>query len=207
MYQDIECDWVLVTAPAQEPISLDEAKLHAGIVQDDDNLLTAAYLKAARLSCESYLGRGLFTQTMRAQFSAFADILWLPLAAPLQNDPNANPSTAPVVQYYDDAGVLQTLATSYYVVDTTSTPGRIVRAPNQTWPSVQGDRLAGSVVVTYVVGWTSVDDIPEDIKQGIRVYVAGFDGNRVDVVSEKAARACWLGAGQVFWRPPAWRCQ
>lgn len=204
--REIRGEWTLVTGPAEEPIPLTEAKLHASIVQDDDNVLVDAYLRAARQAAELHLGRGLLTQTWAAQFSGFADEMWLPMAAPLQNDPDATPSTAPVVQYYDVDGVLQTLATSSYLVDTRSEPGCIRRAPNQSWPSVQCDRDR-PVVITYVCGWTNADDVPELIKQGIRVYMAGVESDRAGaaVGSVAAAERCWDLAGRVHWRPPQCR--
>ncbi len=207
MYQrGIQCDWTIVTAPAQEPISLDEAKLQASIQQGDENLLINGYIKAARSACENFLNRALFTQTWRLSLSSFADVIWLPMAAPLQNDSGANPSTAPVVEYYDADGAQQTLATSYYLVDTTSEPGRIVRAPNQTWPTVQSDRLTGRVTITYVAGWSSVDDIPENIKQGIRLFVAYQDADRIGGLdgdnARRAAEALWSSAGHVYWKEP-----
>jgi uncharacterized phiE125 gp8 family phage protein len=201
MYRAVECDWSLVTAPAQEPLSLDDAKLHSSVTQDDENLLIAAYITAARKACEGFLNRALFTQTWKLQLSAFADVVWLPMAAPLQ-------SVTSVV-YYDTAGTQTTLSSSNYIVDTTTTPGRIVRAVDVTWPSIQSDRLTGRVVITYVAGWSSVDDIPENLKQGIRLFVAYQNADRIGSAdadaSRRAAEALWMSEGQVFWRPPECR--
>lgn len=192
-----DCEWALVTSPAQEPLSVDEAKLQASITQHDDNLLIAAYIRSAREAGQNFLNRAFFTQTWKLQLAWFDDVIWLPMAAPLQSTP-----TPPTVQYYDENGTLQTLATTYYDVDTTSEPGRIVRKPNQTYPSVQSDRLR-PVIITYVCGWSTVDDIPEPIKQGMRVYVAALDADRLDAeAARKAAEILWIQAGQVFWRPP-----
>jgi uncharacterized phiE125 gp8 family phage protein len=200
MYE-IAADWTLVTPPTIEPLSLAEAKQHAVIVQTDDDVLISAYIVAARQAAESYLGRGLLTQTWRLQLSAWADAIALPMAAPLQSAP-----TAPLVQYYDQSGVLQTLATSFYIVDTTSEPGRILRAPNQILPFVQYDRL-DAITITYVCGWTAAAQVPELIKHGLRLYIAAQDADRTggDASSEtarQAAAACWRTAGPIYWRPP-----
>jgi len=194
--EERDCEWSMMTAPAQEPLTLDEAKLQASVTQDDENLLVVGYLKAAREAAQSFLNRALFTQTWKLQIAGFDDVIWLPMAAPLQSVTS--------VQYYDENGTPQTLATSYYDVDTVSEPGRIVRKPNQTYPTVQSDRLR-PVTVTYVCGWTDVDLIPEAIKQGIRVYLTAFEGGRAGQtfdIAQKAAEACWIQAGQVFWRAP-----
>jgi hypothetical protein len=53
------------------------------------------------------------------------------MAAPLQS--------VTTVKYYDASGVLQTLASTVYQVDTVSQPGRIVLAPTQIWPTVQAN--------------------------------------------------------------------
>lgn len=202
MTYEIACDWALVTPPAEEPISLDEAKSQASIHSNDDNGLIGSYIVAARQAAETYLQRALFTQTWQLQLTDFADIIWLPMAAPLQSVTS--------VKYYDSAGTLQTLSTSFYTVDTTSEPGRVLRAPNQVWPSTQADRLV-VVIITYVCGKSSVADIPEAVKQGIRLHVSASDADRNGGAAEsrmtvKAAESCWNVYGQVWWRPPSrWR--
>ena len=187
----------LVTAPTDEPITLAEAKAQARITDDHSNGLLRSYIQTAREAAEQILGRGLLTQTWRQERADFADVMWLPMAAPLQNDAGASPSTAPIVEYYDTDGTLQTLATSVYDVDTVSRPGRIVRAAGQSWPAVQCDRQAGRVRITYVVGWISPAEVPEQIKQGIRSYVTALDADR-DGMHERAEEArfaaerCWM---------------
>jgi len=188
----VRWDWLLVTRPAQEPITVDEAKAHARITHSRENALVDAYITAARQMFESYTNRAAYTQTWKVQLSGFVDVMPLPMAAPLQNAPLANPSTAPVVQYYDVDDVLQTLDDSYYIVNTTTTPGQIERAPGMSWPSVQCDRKY-PVLVTYVAGWSDVTAIPELVKHGIRLWVASQDCDRTgeSQASQNAARALW----------------
>lgn len=202
-HRQVRVAYDVLTQPVLEPITLDEAKRQARIPDDESNGLLVSYIAAARQAAEECLGRGLLTQTIRMWLSEFVDIMPLAMAAPLQNDANA--STAPVITYYDGDGVLQTLASSYYVVDTTSRPGRIVRAPNKTWPTTQFDRLAGAVFIDYVVGWTTPDDVPERIKQGMRMYLTYLDADRDGMAPEAAlaraaAEACW--SDRVYWHEP-----
>lgn len=192
----------LVTAPTEEPLTLAEAKAHLVISQDDDDALLSAYLSAARAAAESWMERAILTQTWRLQLAAFAETISLPMAAPLQNDAGATPSTAPAVQYYDSAGDLQTLPTTYYLVDTTSTPGCLRRAPNQVWPAVQSDR-ARPVLVTYVCGWTAPGAVPEVIKQGMRLWLAGAEADRTEAAgagaaARRGAESLWTLAGRVY---------
>ncbi len=190
----MHAEWTRTAAPAQEPLTLDEAKSHLIIHQDDDDLLIDAYLRAAREAAEQYLGIGLFTQTWKLTLQAFADVIWLPMASPL--------ASVTSVKYYDADGTLQTLSASSYIVDTVSTPGRIVKAPTYTWPTVQSERLM-PVEITYVCGWSSTDLIPELIKQGIRVYLTGLEGQRGDpALAKQAAESLWRAHGAVRWIPP-----
>jgi len=188
--------------PAKEPVTLGEAKAQVRQTLTTEDTYITALIVAARNRAEAYLSRGLYTQTWKLVQDRWSDAIWLPNAAPLQNDAAANPSTAPVVKYYDDAGVLQTLATSAYVVDTSSEPGRIVLAPYQIWPVLQATR-AGAVEVTYVVGWTTVAAIPQAIKLGIQLLIAHWYANRGDHsgnVPEDVA-AVWAPY-RTYWRPP-----
>lgn len=193
------CEWIQVTAPTEEPITLDMAKRHARITHDDEDQLIQSYIVAGRQAAEEYLGRGLLTQTWKLTLEEFAEAIWLPMAAPLQSVTS--------VKYYDIAGVLQTLSPAVYLVDLVSRPGKIMRGVQQAWPGLQGGRLGGRVEIAYVVGWTAKDLIPERIKQGIRSYVGYLDSDRegLDVDANRAlaaAQACW--SDRVFWKSPAW---
>lgn len=186
-------DWSLVTPPNQEPLTLDEAKAQAQVYVSDDDALIDDFLRAAREMAELYLGRGLFTQTWRYVQDTWSDVMWLPMAAPL--------ASVTSVQYYAADGTLTTLASSSYLVDTTTQPGRLVRAPNATWPALQSDRGAARVIVTYVVGWSMVASIPSSIVHAIRVTLTDFYRRRA-VAEMPAAAVSLLAAHRVSWRPP-----
>lgn len=194
----------LVTGPAQEPISLDEAKRQARVRHDESNDLLRKYIVTSREAAEQCLGYGLFTQTWRLALDGFYDEMLLPMALRLQVG-----DSAPVVTYYDADGALQTLSASVYLVDTVHRPARLTRAPGMSWPSTQSDRMTGCVFVQYVVGWSDVNQIPERIKQGIRSYVTFLDldrdGTNPDAERAKAAaEACWIDT--LEWVPPEERC-
>lgn len=194
---EIGCVWTVTTAPTLEPISLDEAKRQARITDTDSDAILESYIATAREACEAYTNRGLLTQTVKAVYDDFAHVMPLPLAAPLQSVTS--------VKYYDSDGTLQTLATSVYDTDTVVRPGAVVLKVNQTWPALQGDRRNGRVEIIYVVGWTSALLVPEQIKQGIRMYVTYLDLDRdgMEVGAQNArlaAERCW--ADRIHWTPP-----
>lgn len=197
---DIPCSWVRTIDAVLEPLDLDELKAHARITDTSSDTLIETYGIVARQACEAYLGRGLLTQTWQLTLDDFADVIPLPMAAPLQ--------AVTSVTYYDENGVQQTLATSVYGVDTNARPGAVVLKVDQAWPALQSQRLNGRVTVTYRVGWESADEVPELIKQGLRMYVTYLDLDRAGTElraadARQAAERCWVD--RITWTPPQ-RC-
>lgn len=193
---EVGCEWTLTTAPVLWPITLDEAKQQTRITDTAQDALLTSYIKTATQEAEDYMARGLLTQTWTLMLQDWADLIWLPMAAPLQS--------VTTVKYYDTAGVLQTLASTVYTVDTVSRPGKIGRGPSQVWLPLQGDRRTGRIEIVYLVGYTAISQVPERIKQGIRLYVGALAMNRegIDDASRTAAESCW--SDRVFWKPPQW---
>lgn len=180
--------WRRTEPPGQEPITLTEAKLQIRVNHTLDDALINSEIQAAREEAERVLGRGLLTQTWECALDRWFDEIPLPYAAPLQSITS--------VRYYAEDGALTTLPPTVYEVDVTSLPGRLWLAAGQAWPTLHGDRLAARVVITYVVGWTSPDLVPERIKTGVRMYVGylyqnrdGFEPLASD--ARDAAVACW----------------
>lgn len=187
------CAWIRTVEPAIEPITVDEAKLQARITHTTEDALFFSWIRTARQAAEDYLSRGLLTQTWKLTLDRFVEVIALPMAAPLQSA---------TVAYYDSTGVLTTLAPTVYLVNTTSRPGCIERAPSQSWPAVQSDRW-GAVEITYVVGWTTADLVPETIKQGIRAYVAYLECDREGADGTAALQAAHsLWSDRVWWTEP-----
>src|SRR3954462_13141 len=111
---------VLVPAPATEPLTLAEAKLH---LRENDTTsqdgLIADLARAARQFVENETGRSLITQQWRltlARFPAFGECIRL-----------GRPPLISVesLKYYDSSGALQTLSPSAYYVDTSAAFGEI----------------------------------------------------------------------------------
>ncbi len=56
---------VVVTAPAESPVSLAEVKVHLRVDDDTEDALLGAMIRGAAETAELYLGRSLMTQTLR----------------------------------------------------------------------------------------------------------------------------------------------
>lgn len=189
----------LLTAPGTEFISTADAKVHLKTSISAEDSLIDRMVKGVRNDVEEYLGRGLFTQTWKYVQDDWTERISLPYAAPLQSVTS--------LQYYDESGTLQTLDSGVYIVDTLQALGEIRRAPNQVWPTLQADR-AGRVIVTYVVGWDDVANLPPGILDGLYLLLARRWAGRGDAAPDGSgpldcapAEAC-LAKHRRFWAPP-----
>lgn len=167
----------LVTAPASEPVSVAEARLHLRTEDDGEDGLVAALISAARHHAEEFTGRALVTQTWDLTRDAFpcdgADYIRLG---------KGRVQSVASVTYLDEAGESQTWDSSNYAVDTASEPGRLALAPDVFWPSTQSGRI-NAVTVRFVAGYGAAAAVPAAIKQAILLLVGHWYVNREAVVT------------------------
>ncbi len=189
----------LTTGPASLPVSLQEAKEHLCIDEDqtDGDALIVAYLSAAVSACEKFTGRALISQT----WTLFRD------AWPYQSAPGAisegwseGPSTNLIIgarelrlprpplqsithiKTYDDSDVATTYAASSYFVDSASVPGRIVIRDGSAAPAPT--RTANGLEIRFVAGHgDNAGDVPEELRTGILQLVAHLFEHR-EVVTD-----------------------
>lgn len=167
----------LVTAPAAEPLTLAEAKLHLRVDSDDtsqDTLITSLIV-AAREAVEEHTRRALVTQTWDYVADAFPDgdepiLVGKP---PLQS--------VTTLQYVDADGVLQTWAASNYVVDTATIDGAIRLAYDVSWPSAREQYNA--VQVRVVAGYGLAAAVPASIKAAMLLLIGHLFEHRESVVT------------------------
>lgn len=189
----------LVTAPAEEPVTLTEAKLHLRVDIDADNALIATEISAARRWVEGYTGRSLVTQTRRLWLDQFPPCLcWQcrgrTLIGRRSQDlatihlPGGKVQSIAEVKYADVNGVVQTIAGTDYVLDAADDdrPARLYPAPDKTWPGTQD--IPSAVQVKYVAGFGLPSTglpavIDADYKQGILLFVGSMYENRESEVT------------------------
>jgi len=173
---------VLITPPSVEPVTLDFFKLWARIDSDitQDDPILCFLLTAARQYCEATLNWALITQTWQFNLDSFP---WYwdtnSIVGPSIDLPMPPLQSVTSLCYYDPSNTLQTLDPSDYVVDTNSTPGRIIRQYNIAWPITRW--RSDSVEITLVCGFgDSVSDVPSNIIQAICVMALYSYRNRGD---------------------------
>jgi uncharacterized phiE125 gp8 family phage protein len=187
---------VLVTPPVEEPLTVDEVKLHLRIEEDveDEDGLVDALIKAARVHVENETGRALLTQTWRYTlddrfpyqrgYYGFRDAPFVLIPSPVQS--------VSYVKYYNTGGILTTLPTSDYYVDIASDPGRIVVPYGLTWPGTLYPRPA-AVEVEYIAGYANPSLIPPTLKAAMKLIIGHLYENREGSVVGTTAMEVPLG--------------
>ncbi len=191
-------------APVANPVSLDEMKLHLRVSGTTEDELIRSQIDAATEWCEKYEGQAYMMRQYKVYLDGFKDEVYLPFPPLVAVDS---------VQYYDTAGSLQTLASTYYTVDTDSTPGRVYLAYNQSWPSTY--LIPKAVIITYTAGYattftavaatnvctvgnavfanldlvrvgTDQGDLPAPLAIGTNYYVGDVSGSTLQLHSDSA---------------------
>jgi uncharacterized phiE125 gp8 family phage protein len=160
---------VIKTPPAEEPVSLAEAKSFLRITDNDDDALIDSILSAIRHKAETWTRRLLITQTWTLWLDSVPEGLTLPIPlSPLQ--------TVKDIKTFDLANVESTFDPNKYFIDIASTPGRVALNDGQTWPTSL--RRINALELEFVAGFGSASIVPDAIKQGILQWVKLLFANK-----------------------------
>lgn len=176
----------LITPPAQEPVSLAEAKLHLRVDFPDDDSLIVAIIAAARQHAEMLTRRQLVTARWKLVLDRFPGAGWseVPTGEPFFLPGNAillpkSPLQAVLaIDYLDGGNVLQTLPETDYVVDAACEPARITPVAGAIWPGTLAQIAAVSVL--FDAGYGDASAVPEGIKAWIKLRVGSLYEHRED---------------------------
>ncbi|MFZ5762838.1 MAG: head-tail connector protein [Thermodesulfobacteriota bacterium] len=174
----------LITAPAAEPVSLAEAKLHLRVEHAADDALITALIQAARERAEAITRRALISQTWEVYLDEWPSegFIRLPMP-PLQSVAS--------VKYTDTDGVEHTF--SDWAADVASLPGRVVLNHGAAWPSVTL-RPVNPIAVRFVAGYGDAAAVPASIKAAMLLMIGHLYENREESVAGVSIAALPMGA-------------
>ncbi len=123
----------LVTPPAEEPVSLAEARLHLRVDMDDDDALIRSLITAARQAAETLTGRQLITARWKLVLDAFPgpSSMGVPVGASFSLPahailiPKCPIQSIVSIQYVDMSGAWPVMPPTDYTVDLACEPARI----------------------------------------------------------------------------------
>jgi uncharacterized phiE125 gp8 family phage protein len=160
---------ILITPPATEPLSLDDAKDYLRVAHTDDDALIAALITSARTHVEAQTRRALITQTWRHSRNAW------PATGRIEVPPAPLQALA-AARVYDAEGVAQAIDLESFVVDTISAPGMISFPP---WSVPGPGAKYGGIELDIVVGYgDAASDVPGPLKLAIEALLLHWYENR-----------------------------
>ena len=166
---------ILTTAANEEPVTLNDARTHLRISDDDrtEDALILGIISAARIEAERTLGRPLVEQSWTAKMDGFPDSDEIELPLP----PLVSVTT---VKYVDPDGELQTFSSAYYTVDTSGVCGRIYLNYGYSWPDIRLEPNA--VRIEFVAGYGDASAVPEDIRAWMLLRIGDRYEHREGIV-------------------------
>ncbi|MEI9803789.1 MAG: head-tail connector protein [Pseudolabrys sp.] len=158
---------ILLTAPAVEPLSLDEARAFLRVEHNDDDELIAALATGSRIHVEAQTRRAMITQSWRIMADAWPETGRLAIRpGPFQE--------VAAARVYDFDGTARAMDVQAFVPDRGASAIAFI-----PWTMPQPGRLAGGIEIDVTVGYgdTAVD-VPEPLRQAIRLLVGHWYENR-----------------------------
>ena len=173
----------LIIPPAEEPVTLAEAKAQCRVDGSEDDAFITALIHSAREMAEAQTGRALINQTLELVLDAF------PAAFVLRRPPIVSVVS---VKFLDAEGIEQTLDPADTLLDKDSEPGYLVPAYGKAWPVSYP--VPNAVRVRYVAGYGTPADVPQSIKQWMLLMIGTAYAHRETVLSGQITTL-----GREFW--------
>lgn len=160
---------ILITGPVAEPLSLAEAKTYLRVEHADDDGLIGALIVAARSHVESLTRCALLLQTWRVVRDAWPrDGRVIARIGPLR--------AVTAARVFDGAGNASDIDVGRFVTDAAA---GVIASPAWSLP-LPGRDVAGIELDVEIGFGASASDVPEPLRQAIRLLVAhGYDNRGV----------------------------
>lgn len=185
---------VLKTPPSNDVLSLEEAKKYLRVDETADDSEILAMIKSATRKVESIIDKKLCLQTWQIYFDQFAmssrnqwwdgsremaiselvspsrwiDLPFGPMKELVEFATFDNESPDPIVSDLTN-----------YIADTVGIYGRVALKLGAVWPTTILRPING-IRITGTFGYGSTDDVPDDIKQAVKIWVASLYEHRGD---------------------------
>jgi len=158
---------ILITPPVVEPLTLAEAKSYLRVETDDDDTVIAALIAAARLHVEAQTQTALITQGRRLVLDCWTERGRIPVRpGPLQ--------ALVAARVFDFDGHVRVIETQSFVPDTGSSILAFM-----PWAVPLPTRIAAGIELDVTVGFgDAASDVPEPLRQAMRLFIAHWYDNR-----------------------------
>jgi len=156
--------------PLAEPLTLAEALAHLRVSAGVEDAYITSLIPVVREACENRIERTLISTAWRLVLDGFpaSGVVELGMGPVI---------AVTSIEYLDQDGAEQTLATSAWDLDTFAEPARLYRAPGAQWPQTQATYNA--VTINYTAGYGATDEaVPASLKHWLLLALADLYENR-----------------------------
>lgn len=169
----------LLAGPAEEPVSLVEAKAFLRLDADAEDALVTTLIAAARLHVEGTTGRALVRQGWRAVLDAWpaGRAVTLPVAPLLE---------LTEIRVFDEQDDEHVISIGQFQAELGVVPARLLLPGTVSGMPELRERLG--IEIDHVAGFGNAADVPRDLKQAVLALVAHWFEHR-DAVADAAAPA------------------
>lgn len=198
---------ILITAPTEEPVSVDELRAHLRDVSDPDATLTRL-IKAATEYVEGATGIALISQVRELTLDSWPmtgdGLGWwdgeregaISSGAPRFVEFSRSPLISITsVTTFDEASSPSVWDASNYFADTGSRPGRLALNAGGVWPVAT--RSAAGIKIRYVAGHADPESAPNDLALAVLQIAAHWYQNR-ELVDYEGPNKVPMQAGRII---------
>lgn len=167
-----------ITGPSTQCVTLAEVRAFLRIDTTSDDYMLTAFIQSAESYAENYMKRSINKQRWELRLDEFPGDDEASADIELPRPPLTTVTSEVVISYVKDttAGDTTSLASTVYTVDYYSEPGIIYPAYDNEWPTPRDEKNA--VRITYYSGYSTPANVPEPIKQWVKLRVGSMYENR-----------------------------
>jgi uncharacterized phiE125 gp8 family phage protein len=158
------------TSAAETTISRQELADHLRIDDQAETDVLDAIILAAETYAEEITGRSFVSKTYLYTLERWHRLIILPR-------PPVTSITS--IQYVDNDGATQVLASNRYQLDAQGFVSCVKEAYGETWPSIRHG-VVNPIAITYVAGYADAASVPAPIKQAVKLIASDLWTNRED---------------------------
>ena len=164
-------------------VSIDEIKsfLRLTTASTDEDALLVAFIKGAESYAENYTKRSICKKQFQYRMDDFPDSVVTNERygdIELPRPPLTTVSSEVIITYISDATALtaSTVDSTAYTIDFYSEPGVIYPSYDNEWP--EPSDVPNAVTVTYYSGYSTPANVPDPIKQWVKLRVGAMYEHR-----------------------------
>jgi len=167
-----------IAVPSTQCVTLAEVRDFLRIGTTSDDYMLVSFIKSAESYAENYMKRSINKQQWELRLDEFPDLDENVTDIELPRPPLTTVTSEVVVSYIKDTtlGDTTSLASTVYTVDYYSEPGIIYPAYDNEWPTPR--EIKNAVRITFYSGYSTPANVPEPIKQWVKLRVGSMYENR-----------------------------